>query len=116
MKLRRFVGVFFGIVGVVLLAAVLYVSFGDLGCHKSRIEALVTRSIGRPFAIDGPLKRRLVPTVDVSAEHVRLGNVQGGSQPQMVEIERDDMIKLVLGSIEPALAARLEQLELELCG
>ena len=31
MKLRRFVGVFFGIVGVVLLAAVLYVSFGDLG-------------------------------------------------------------------------------------
>jgi uncharacterized protein involved in outer membrane biogenesis len=67
MKLRRFVGVFFGIVGVVLLAAVLYVSFGDLGRHKSRIEALVTRSIGRPFAIDGPLKLRLVPTVDVSA-------------------------------------------------
>ena len=86
MKLRRFVGVFFGIVGVVLLAAVLYVSFGDLGRRKSRIEALVTRSIGRPFAIDGPLKLRLVPTVDVSAEHVRLGNVQGGSQPQMVEI------------------------------
>ena len=86
MKLRRFVGVFFGIVGVVLLAAVLYVSFGDLGRRKRRIEALVTRSIGRPFAIDGPLKLRLVPTVDVSAEHVRLGNVQGGSQPQMVEI------------------------------
>ena len=39
-----------------------------------------------PFAIDGPLKLRLVPTVDVSAEHVRLGNVQGGSQPKMVEI------------------------------
>ena len=77
MKLRRFVGVFFGIVGVVLLAAVLYVSFGDLGRHASKRCAL---------AIDGPLKLRLVPTVDVSAEHVRLGNVQGGSQPKMVEI------------------------------
>jgi uncharacterized protein involved in outer membrane biogenesis len=49
------------------------------------ISAVTHRSVV-PFAIDGPLKLRLVPTVDVSAEHVRLGNVQGGSQPKMVEI------------------------------
>ena len=48
MSLRRFFGVFFGIVGAVLLAAVLYIAFGDLGRHKARIEALVTQSIGRP--------------------------------------------------------------------
>ena len=86
MTRKRFFGVFFGIVGAVLLALVLYVAFGDLGRHKARIEAFVTQSIGRPFAIDGPFKLRLFPVIDVSAERVRLGNAPGGSQPQMIEI------------------------------
>ena len=86
MSLARFFGVFFGIVGAVLLAVVLYIAFGDLSRHKGRIEALVTQSIGRPFAIDGPFKLKVIPVVDVSAERVRLGNAQGGSQPQMLEI------------------------------
>ena len=86
MSRRRFFGVFFGIVGAALLAVVLYIAFGDLGRHKGRIEALVTQSTGRPFAIDGPFKLKVIPVVDVSAERVRLGNVPGGSQPQMVEI------------------------------
>src|SRR6476469_8589665 len=86
MSAKRFFGVFFGIVGVVLLATLLYVAFADLGRHKMRIEAFVTKAIGRPFVIDGPLQVRLIPVVDVSAEGVRLGNVAGGSQPQMVEI------------------------------
>ena len=86
MSLRRFFGVFFGIVGAALLAVVLYIAFGDLSRHKGRIEALVTQSVGRPFAIDGPFKLKVIPVVDVSAERVRLGNAQGGSQPQMVEI------------------------------
>jgi uncharacterized protein involved in outer membrane biogenesis len=86
MTRKRLIGVFFGGVGGVLLAVVLYIAFADLGRHKARIEAFVTKSIGRPFAIDGPFKLRVLPVVDVSAEHVRLGNVPGGSQPQMVEI------------------------------
>ena len=67
MSLKRFFGVFFGIVGAVLLVVVLYIAFGDLGRHKARIEALVSSTIGRPFAIDGPLKIRLMPVIDVSA-------------------------------------------------
>ena len=86
MSRRRFFGVFFGIVGAALLAVVLYIAFADLGRHKSRIEAFVTKTIGRPFVIEGPLKLKLIPVVDLSAEGVRLGNVPGGSQPQMVEI------------------------------
>ena len=86
MTRKRLFGVVLGAVGAVLLAVVLYIAFGDLGRHKARIEALVTQSIGRPFAIDGPFKLRVFPVVDVSAEHVRLGNAPGGSQPQMIEI------------------------------
>jgi len=86
MSIKRFSAYFFGIAGAVLLVLVLYVAFADLGRHKARIESLVTNSIGRPFAIEGPLKLRLIPVIDVSAESVRLGNVPGGSQPQMIEI------------------------------
>jgi AsmA family protein len=86
MSLGRFCDVFFGIVGAALLAVVLYIALGDLSRHKGRIEALVTQSIGRPFAIDGPFKVKVIPVVDVSAESVRLGNAQGGSQPQMLEV------------------------------
>jgi uncharacterized protein involved in outer membrane biogenesis len=85
MSLKRFLGYSFGIVGAVVLALMLYLAFGDLGRHKARIEAMVTQSIGRPFAIDGPFELRLIPVIDVSAERVRLGNVLGGSQPQMVQ-------------------------------
>ncbi len=86
MTRKRFFGISFGIVGTVLLAIVLYIAFADLGRHKGRIEAFVTQSIGRPFAIDGPFKLRLFPVIDVSAEHIRLGNAPGGSQPQMIEV------------------------------
>jgi AsmA family protein len=86
MSLKRIFGVFFGIVGAALLVVVLYVAFADLGRHKGRIEVFVTKTIGRPFVIEGPLKLKLLPVIDVSAERVRLGNVPGGSQPQMVEI------------------------------
>jgi uncharacterized protein involved in outer membrane biogenesis len=86
MSRKRIFGVFFGIVGAVLLVVVLYVAFADLGRHKGRIEAFVTNTIGRPFVIEGPLKVRFLPVIDVSAERVRLGNVPGGSQSQMVEI------------------------------
>ncbi len=86
MSRKRFFGVFFGIVGALLLALVLYIAFGDLGQHKGRIEAFVSKSLGRPFAIDGPLKLKVIPVVEVSAERVHLGNVPGGSRPQMVEI------------------------------
>jgi len=86
MSRKRFFGVFFGIVGAVLLAVVLYVAFADLGRHKARIEAFVTKTIGRPFVIEGPFKLTLVPVLELSAERVRLGNMPGGSEPQMVEV------------------------------
>jgi uncharacterized protein involved in outer membrane biogenesis len=86
MSLRRFFGVFFGIAGAMLFAVALYLALGDLSRHKTHIETLVTKSIGRPFAIDGPLRLKVFPVIEVSAERVRLGNFQGGSQPQMLEI------------------------------
>jgi hypothetical protein len=74
--------------GAVVLAAVLYLAFADLGRHKGRIEAFVTNQIGRPFAIDGGLELAVLPSIAVTAERIRLGNAEWGSQPQMVEVGR----------------------------
>ena len=56
MSLRRFFGVFFGIVGAALLAVVLYIAFGDLSRHKGRIEALVTQSTRTPLRHRWPIQ------------------------------------------------------------
>jgi len=70
----------------VVLAVVLYLAFGDLSQHKGRIEGLVTKVLGRPFAIDGTFKLQVLPSISVVAERVRLGNADWGSRPQMVEV------------------------------
>jgi hypothetical protein len=86
--LRRFVLIVLSIAGVLALASVLYLAFGNLSRHKGRIEALVTQKTGRPFAIDGAFAIEVLPSVSVRAERVRLGNAKWGSAPQMVEVGR----------------------------
>ena len=88
MSLRRLVVTVLSIVGALVLAIVLYLAFGDLSRHKGRIEALVTKKTGRPFAIDGAFRLKLLPSVSVAAERVRLANAEWGSAPQMVEVGR----------------------------
>ncbi len=88
MSPRRLVVIALSVVGALLLAIVLYIAFADLGGHKGRIEAFVTKKIGRPFAIDGALQLKVLPSVSVLAERVRVGNAEWGSKPQMVEIGR----------------------------
>ena len=88
MSLRRSIIFVLAVVGALLVAALLYLAYGDLGRHKGRIESLVTQTIGRPFAIDGAFELEVLPSIRVRAERVRLGNAPGGSAPQMVEIGR----------------------------
>src|SRR3954468_7488637 len=88
MKLGRRTAILLSAMGTLVLAAVLYLGFADLGRYKEQIEGLVTKQIGRPFAIDGALQIHLLPSVEVVAERIRLGNAQWGSQPEMVKVGR----------------------------
>ncbi len=69
-----------------LLAIVLYLALADLGRHKGQVEALVTKQLGRPFAIDGAFELKVLPSIWVLAERVRVGNTEWGTKPQMLEI------------------------------
>src|SRR5688500_13520131 len=88
MSFRRWATVCLAVAGILLLGAVLSATFGGLSRHKGRIEAFVSEKIGRPFAIDGAFELRLLPSISVLLERVRVGNAAWGSSPQMVEIGR----------------------------
>ena len=73
MSLRRLAAIVLSAAAALLVAVVLYLAFGDLSQHKGRIEALVTELLGRPFAIDGAFELKVLPSISVVAERVRLG-------------------------------------------
>jgi uncharacterized protein involved in outer membrane biogenesis len=95
------------IVGAAILALVvlllLYLSFGDLGRHKGRVEQFVSQQMNRPFAIDGPLTVKLIPNISVQAGQVRIGNAKWSSTPQMLQVgrvaTRIDLLSLFSGTV-----------------
>ncbi|HEX5091227.1 MAG TPA: AsmA family protein, partial [Burkholderiales bacterium] len=88
MKLRRIAYGVLATIGALLLALVLYLAFGDLARYKPSLESLASEAIGRPFAIDGAFELKVLPSIAVVAERVRVGNAPWGAAPQMVEVGR----------------------------
>src|SRR5262245_12172028 len=86
MTWRRVLGIAFALLGVLVIFALLYLAFADLGRHKARIVAFVTEQTGREFVIEGPLTLKVLPVITVLAERVRFANAEWGSKPQMVEV------------------------------
>lgn len=88
MSVRRLIVIAASVLAALLLAIVLYLTFGDLGRHKSQIEGFLTRETGRPFTIEGAFKLKVLPSISVVAEEIHFANAKWGSQPSMVEIGR----------------------------
>ena len=82
-KLRRLALV---AVAVVLAAglAVAGLARFDAGFLKARLEAAVLRATGRTLAIGGAIHFTLLPAPGITADDVALGNIAGGSRPDMV--------------------------------
>ncbi|MFO1189114.1 MAG: AsmA family protein [Alphaproteobacteria bacterium] len=89
---------------VAIGAALLAPSFIDWNAYKPRIAAAGEAALGRPIAIDGPIAVRLLPQPTAEIRNVRLGNIPGGSAPDMARVEsislRIAILPLVTGRIE----------------
>ena len=71
----------------VLAAAVLLgPNFVNWNRHKGAISAAVEEATGRKLAIAGDLSLRLLPQPVLTARDVRLANMSGGSQPDMLAL------------------------------
>lgn len=77
--------------GVALLGVAAYVALVT-AYPPQRLAALlsqeVTRATGRSFAILGDLSIRLLPSLAVVAQDLRLGNAAWGSRPDMVSLRK----------------------------
>ncbi|MDM0074717.1 AsmA family protein [Variovorax sp. J2P1-59] len=84
------------IAGIVLAVVVLLVAGALVALRRAyppeRLAVLlseqVTASTGRAFRIDGDLSIHLLPTIAVKANDIVLGNVEWGSQPDMIRLRQ----------------------------
>ncbi len=77
-----------GVLAVVVIAAALVApAFIDLNDYKQAIADRAGAATGRRIAIDGNISLSLLPTPTVSVGRVRVGNLPGGSTPDMVVLE-----------------------------
>lgn len=84
---------------VLLLAAVLIgPSFIDWNSYKGEIVEAARKATGRALSIDGDLSLRLLPAPALSAEGIRLANVEGGSEPDMARLAELD-VRLALAPL-----------------
>ncbi|MBV9756990.1 MAG: AsmA family protein [Alphaproteobacteria bacterium] len=68
-------------------AAVLLASF-DASHYKPEIVAALQRATGREVRLDGPVRLALNPRLALEATDVALGNVPGGTRPDMAKVDR----------------------------
>ncbi|MFL1460864.1 AsmA family protein [Roseococcus sp. DSY-14] len=99
------------LVGLPLLALGAFLALFDADALRPRLEAAVTQATGRPFAAARlSLLPALAPTVTL--EGARLGNVEGGSRPEMLLLRRAELTL----ALWPLLSGRVEVKALELQG
>jgi len=71
---------------VVVLAAVLYLSFADLNWMKPRIESAVAEATGRRLQLAGDFDLDIVPSPSIVLENVSLSNADWGSEPMLATV------------------------------
>lgn len=74
---------------VVLLVAAVFVGPGlvDWNAYRDDLAAQVRDLTGREVSIQGDMNLEVLPAPTLSAENVRLANVEGGSSPDMMALD-----------------------------
>jgi len=87
-------------VGAVLIGP----SLIDWNVYKDRATVEVRKATGRDFRIEGDLSLSVLPTPTLTAVGVHLGNVEGGTTPEMVALRavqvRVALLPLIEGRVE----------------
>lgn len=99
----RSLGRFFLLLVFVLVAAVVALSFVDLGRFAPQIEAAAKQATGRTLKIDGPLHIGLSLSPSLVAEKVSFSNAPWGTRPQMLTADKLsfqlDVLPLLTGKV-----------------
>lgn len=100
-KLLVALGALVGLLIAVLLLAPLFI---DVNEYRAQVVAEVKKATGRDLVLEGPISLRLLPTPTVRAQDVKVLNLVGAKNPQMVAVKSVS----VSPSLWALLAGRLE--------
>ncbi len=84
--MKRLAVILLILVLVALGAALVVPSFIDWNRYRPEIAARIEAATGRPVAIDGALSFQVLPSPTLSADGVRIANIDGGSTRDMARI------------------------------
>ena len=76
-----------GLIGLLVVVALVAPFFIDLNDYKAEIAAKAKQATGRDLAIDGSISLSILPTPGVTVTGIRFGNAPGGSVPDMATLE-----------------------------
>ena len=89
-KLLKYTFVILSAIAVISMIAILLLHFIDLNPYRKRIAGLISRGIGRPIQIEGPIDVNLFPHPQVILNNVSLANADWGTDPVMARIGHID--------------------------
>lgn len=93
-----------GLLGLVIVAAVVVPFFIDLNDYKAEIAAQAKKATGRDLAIDGDISLSILPAPAVTVSGIRFGNAPGGSAPDMATLDsakvKVALMPLLSGKVE----------------
>jgi uncharacterized protein involved in outer membrane biogenesis len=92
------------VLGVIGLLAVVVPAFVDLNSYKAEIAAQARQATGRDLAIDGDISLSLLPAPGLSVGGLRLANIPGAHNSDMVTVRSLDvrvaLLPLLGGEVE----------------
>jgi uncharacterized protein involved in outer membrane biogenesis len=74
------------IILVPLAAVGIFVGTFDPNAYRGRIAATLSQATGRQVTLAGPLSLALTPVPSLRVRDLRLGNLPGGSAPEMIQV------------------------------
>lgn len=103
-RLRAFLLIFVTLLLLLLAGLFAAPGFIDWQAAKPRLEAQLSRALGREVFVEGDLSLRLLPRPWVTAEGLRVTNREGGSEPELLRVAglemRLSLVPLIAGRIE----------------
>jgi uncharacterized protein involved in outer membrane biogenesis len=85
--MRRIIFSLLGILGILLGAALILPFFLTINDYKPQIIAKAKEALGRDVRIEGKLSLSLLPSPELSIEHVSISNLVGGSPQDLARIK-----------------------------
>jgi uncharacterized protein involved in outer membrane biogenesis len=83
---KRLLYIVIAVLGVIGLLAVVVPAFVDLNSYKAEIAAQARQATGRDLAIDGDISLSLLPAPGLSVGGLRLANIPGAHNSDMVTV------------------------------